>query len=64
MSSRQSTASTASTAPSEARHHILQEGYQRLAKTTTEEGLELLAYCLFITGSLQHYVQQLKSRNP
>lgn len=45
-------------------HHILQEGYQRLAKTTTEEGLELLAYCLFITGSLQHYVQQLKSRNP
>jgi len=43
-------------------HHILQEGYQRLAKTTTEEGLELLAYCLFITGSLQHYVQQLKSR--
>jgi hypothetical protein len=44
-------------------HHILQEGYQRLAKTTAEEGVELLAYCLFLTGSLQYYVRQLKSGN-
>jgi hypothetical protein len=40
-------------------HLILQEGYQRLAKTTVEEGLELLAYCIFLAGSLQYFAGQL-----
>lgn len=39
-------------------HQILQDGYQRLAKTMVEEGLELVAYCIFLTGSLQYYCQQ------
>ncbi|SQG00698.1 Uncharacterised protein [Paucimonas lemoignei] len=41
-------------------HQILQEGYQRMAKTMVEEGLELIAYCIFLTGSLQYYFQQSK----
>lgn len=39
-------------------HQILQEGYQRMAKTMVEEGLELIAYCIFLTGSIQYYFQQ------
>jgi hypothetical protein len=42
-------------------HQILQDGYQRLAKTMVEEGLELVAYCIFLTGSVQYYVQQLRT---
>lgn len=36
-------------------HGILHDGYARLAKTTVEEGLELLAYCISLGGTLDYY---------
>ena len=36
-------------------HGILHDGYARLAKTTVEEGIELLAYCISLGGTLDYY---------
>lgn len=39
-------------------HLILNEGYARLAKTTVEEGIELLTYAMWLVASLDYYLQQ------
>lgn len=36
-------------------HLILQGGYARLAKTTVEEGIELLTYSVWLAASLEYY---------
>lgn len=36
-------------------HLILDEGYARLAKTTVEEGIELLTYSMWFAASLEFY---------
>jgi hypothetical protein len=38
-------------------HGILQEGYARLAKTTVEEGVELLAYSICLGGALDYFLE-------
>lgn len=38
-------------------HLILNEGYARLAKTTVEEGVELMTYAMWLMGSVDYYVQ-------
>ena len=47
-------------------HLILNDGYARLAKTTVEEGIELLAYTLWLAASLEYYLLQrtFAVRNP
>ena len=39
-------------------HAILGEGYARLAKTTVEEGIELLTYSMWLAGSVDYYWRQ------
>jgi hypothetical protein len=39
-------------------HLILDDGYARLAKTTVEEGIELLAYAMWLAASLEYHLQQ------
>jgi hypothetical protein len=39
-------------------HMILGDGYARLAKTTVEEGIELLTYSMWLAGSVDYYVRQ------
>lgn len=39
-------------------HEILGDGYARLAKTTVEEGVELLTYAMWLAGSLEFYLRQ------
>ncbi len=36
-------------------HLILNEGYARLAKTTVEEGIELLTYSMWLGASIDHF---------
>ncbi|HEY0286712.1 MAG TPA: hypothetical protein VGC62_06830 [Pseudomonas sp.] len=36
-------------------HLILNEGYARLAKTTVEEGVELLTYAMWLAASIDHF---------
>ncbi|WP_141562247.1 hypothetical protein [Pseudomonas sp. ICMP 561] len=43
-------------------HVILSDGYARLAKTTVEEGVELLAYSVWLAAGIDHYVRQIISR--
>ena len=38
-------------------HGILQGGYARLAKTTVEEGVELLAYSICLGGALDYFLE-------
>lgn len=38
-------------------HVILQGGYARLAKTTVEEGVELLAYSICLSGALDYMLE-------
>lgn len=37
-------------------HLVLNEGYVRLAKTTVEEGIELLTYSMWLASSIEHFV--------
>lgn len=37
-------------------HHVLGADYQRLAKTTAEEGVELMAYSIWLSASLEYWV--------
>lgn len=39
-------------------HLILNEGYARLAKTTVEEGIELLTYAMWLVASVGYVLQQ------
>lgn len=39
-------------------HLILEDGYARLAKTTTEEGIELLTYAMWLAGTIEYYLVQ------
>jgi heme/copper-type cytochrome/quinol oxidase subunit 4 len=39
-------------------HLILDDGYARLAKTTVEEGIELMAYAMWLAASLEYYLKQ------
>jgi hypothetical protein len=39
-------------------HLILNEGYARLAKTTVEEGVELLTYAMWLVASAEYFLQQ------
>jgi hypothetical protein len=39
-------------------HAILGDGYARLAKTTVEEGVELLTYSMWLAGSVDYYLRQ------
>jgi len=39
-------------------HLILGAGYARLAKTTVEEGIELLTYSMWLAASLEYFWQQ------
>jgi len=39
-------------------HHILGEGYARLAKTAVEEGVELMAYSIWLCACLEHWVRR------
>lgn len=43
-------------------HLILADGYARLAKTTVEEGLELLAYSLWLAASIEYFIAICASR--
>lgn len=50
-------------------HLVLGEGYERLAKTTVEEGIELLAYSMWFAASIEYFVRarnamQLSQRAP
>jgi hypothetical protein len=36
-------------------HLVLSEGYMRLAKTTVEEGIELLTYSMWLAASIEHF---------
>lgn len=36
-------------------HLVLTEGYMRLAKTTVEEGIELLTYSMWLAASIEHF---------
>ncbi len=36
-------------------HLVLGQGYERLAKTTVEEGVELLAYSMWLAASIEHF---------
>ena len=38
------------------RHHVLGADDQRLAKTTAEEGVELMAYSTWLSASLEYWV--------
>lgn len=38
-------------------HMILGQGYERLAKTTVEEGIELLAYSMWFAASIEYFVR-------
>jgi hypothetical protein len=38
-------------------HQVMGDGYQRLAKTTAEEGVELLAYGIWLCASLEYWVK-------
>jgi hypothetical protein len=38
-------------------HQVMGEGYQRLAKTTAEEGVELLAYGIWLCASFEYWVK-------
>ncbi|WP_296187427.1 hypothetical protein [Pseudomonas sp. UBA1879] len=42
-------------------HLILTEGYARLAKTTVEEGVELLAYSMWFAASVEYYALSRKA---
>jgi hypothetical protein len=37
-------------------HLVLGPGYERLAKTTVEEGIELLSYGIWLAASIEYYV--------
>lgn len=37
-------------------HLVLDDGYARLAKTTVEEGVELLAYAMWLAASVEYYL--------
>lgn len=39
-------------------HLILNDGYARLAKTTVEEGIELLAYSMWLAASIEYFLLQ------
>jgi hypothetical protein len=39
-------------------HAILGDGYARLAKTTVEEGVELLTYSMWLAGSIDYFLRQ------
>jgi hypothetical protein len=39
-------------------HLILDDGYARLAKTTVEEGIELLTYAMWTAASLEYFLAQ------
>jgi len=39
-------------------HLILGEGYARLAKTTVEEGIELLTYSMWLAASIEYFLLQ------
>lgn len=43
-------------------HEVLGAGYARVAKTTVEEGVELLAYSMWFAASVEHYVQARAER--
>lgn len=38
-------------------HQVMGDGYQRLAKTTAEEGVELLAYGIWLCASFEYWVK-------
>jgi len=38
-------------------HHILGEGYARLAKTAVEEGVELMAYSIWLCACVEYWVR-------
>lgn len=39
-------------------HIILSDGYARLAKTTVEEGIELLTYSMWLAAAVEYYLAQ------
>lgn len=42
-------------------HIILSDGYARLAKTTVEEGIELLTYSMWLSAAIEYYLAQRAS---
>ena len=38
-------------------HHVLGEGYARMAKTAVEEGVELMAYSIWLAASVEYFVR-------
>lgn len=43
-------------------HQILGPGYARLAKTTVEEGVELVAYSMWLAASIEHFLRSRKAQ--
>jgi hypothetical protein len=43
-------------------HLILKDGYARLAKTTVEEGVELLTYALWLAACIEHAYAMARAR--
>lgn len=45
-------------------HLVLSEGYMRLAKTTVEEGIELLTYSMWLAASIEYFTYtQIKNKH-
>lgn len=45
-------------------HLVLGAGYERLAKTTVEEGIELLSYGMWLAASIEYFVQARSATAP